>query len=101
VDSQAQAVAVGLPPGSRRGGPWREGDTEHSMPEPAGAIGIVGRKLDQWLGHGQLLALVQLSRGTDERFEGLLVDVVSLLEVYGAPLFALEAGVEQSGWILQ
>ena len=40
VDSEAQAVGVGLPPGSGRGGPWREGHPEDSVPEPAGAIGI-------------------------------------------------------------
>ena len=51
VDSEAQVVGVGLPPGSGRGGPWREGDPEHSVPEPPGAIGIVGREFDQWRGH--------------------------------------------------
>ena len=42
VDSEAQVVAVGLPPGSGRGGPWREGDPEDSVPEPASAVGIAG-----------------------------------------------------------
>jgi hypothetical protein len=56
VDSEAQAVGVGLPPRSGRGGPWREGDTQDCMPEPAGAIGIVGRKLDQWSGYGLSMA---------------------------------------------
>jgi hypothetical protein len=51
VDSETQAVGVGLPPGSGSGGPWREADTEDSVPEPARAIGIVGGKLDQWDGH--------------------------------------------------
>ena len=40
VYSQAQAVGIGLPPGPGRGGPWREGDPEDSVPEPAGAIRI-------------------------------------------------------------
>ena len=53
MDSEAQAVGVGLPPGSGRGGPWREGGPEDSVPELAGAIGIVGRKLNQWCGHGR------------------------------------------------
>src|SRR4051812_6084066 len=39
MDSEAQAVGVGLPPGSGRGGPRREGDAEDSVPEPARAIG--------------------------------------------------------------
>jgi hypothetical protein len=54
VDSEAQAVGVGLPPGSGRGGPCREGDAEDSVPEPAGSIGIVGRKLDKWRGHADV-----------------------------------------------
>jgi hypothetical protein len=33
VDSETQAVGVGLPSGSGRGGPWREGDPEDSVPE--------------------------------------------------------------------
>jgi hypothetical protein len=56
VDSEAQAVGVSLPSGSARGGPWRERDPEDSAPKPAGAIGIVGRKLDQWCGHGLSMA---------------------------------------------
>jgi hypothetical protein len=56
VDSEAQAVGVGLPSGSGRRGPWREGDAEDSVPEPARAIGIIGRKLDQWHGHGRSMA---------------------------------------------
>jgi hypothetical protein len=47
VDSKTQAVGVGLPPGSGRGRSWRKSDPKDSVPEPAGAIGIVGRKLDQ------------------------------------------------------
>ena len=38
VDSEAQAVGVGLPSGSGRGGPWRHGDAEDSVPEPEGAL---------------------------------------------------------------
>jgi hypothetical protein len=53
VDSEAQVVGVGLPPGSGRGGSWRKGYPKDSVPEPAGAIGIVGRKLDQRRGHGR------------------------------------------------
>ena len=56
VDSEAQAIGVGLPPGSGRGGPWREDDPDDPVPEPAGAIGIVGRKLNQWRGHGRSMA---------------------------------------------
>ena len=56
VDSEAQVVGVGLPPGSGRGGPWCEGDPEDSVPEPAGAIRILGRELDQWCGHGWSMA---------------------------------------------
>src|ERR687895_70788 len=56
VDSEAQTVGVGLPSGSGRGVPWRQGDAEDSVPEPAGAIGIVGRKLDQGGGHGRSMA---------------------------------------------
>ncbi len=52
VDSEAEAVGVGLPPGSGRGGPWREVNPEDFPPEPAGATGVVGWELDQWRGHG-------------------------------------------------
>jgi hypothetical protein len=70
VDSEAQAVGVSLPPGSGRGGPWREGDPEDAVPEPAGAIGIVGRKLDQWCGHGRSMA------GARARFSSARVGAV-------------------------
>ena len=53
VDSEAQVVGVGLPPRSGRGGPWRKGDPKDSVPEPAGANGIIGRKLNQRRGHGR------------------------------------------------
>src|SRR5918996_5548130 len=56
VYSEAQTVGVGLPSGSGRGVPWRQGDAEDSVPEPAGAIGVVGRKLDQGGGHGRSMA---------------------------------------------
>ena len=52
VDSEAQVVGVGLPPRSGRGGPWREGDPEDSVPEPQGALRIVGREFDEWGGDG-------------------------------------------------
>jgi hypothetical protein len=51
VDSEAQVVGVGLPPRSGRSGPWREGDPEDSVPEPPGAIRIVGWEFDEWRGH--------------------------------------------------
>jgi hypothetical protein len=51
VDSEAQAVGVDLPARSGRGGPWAELYPENSMPELAGAIGIVGWELDQRRGH--------------------------------------------------
>src|SRR4051794_26333622 len=47
------------------------------------------------------LRRVQLSRRTDEPFEGLLVDAIALAEVDGAPQLALEAGVEEAGRIRQ
>jgi len=43
-------------PDPGRGGPRDEGGPEDSVPEPAGAIGIVGRELDQWRGHGRSMA---------------------------------------------
>src|SRR4029453_13314008 len=56
VNSEAQAVSVGLPPGSGRRGTWGEGDAENAVPEPASASGIVSRKLDQWRRHGRSMA---------------------------------------------
>jgi hypothetical protein len=53
VDSEAQVVGVLLPPRSGHGGPWSEGDPEDSVPEPQGAIGVVGREFDEWGGHGR------------------------------------------------
>jgi len=51
VDSEAQVVCVRLPPRSGRGGPRLEGDAEDAVPEPQGAVGIIGRELDEWRGH--------------------------------------------------
>jgi hypothetical protein len=42
-----------FPSRSGRGGSWRELDAEDAVPEPAGAIGIVGREFDQGRGHGR------------------------------------------------
>src|SRR4051812_39777540 len=47
------------------------------------------------------LRRVQLSRSTDEGFEGALVQVISLVEVDRASHLALEAGVEEPSWIPQ
>jgi hypothetical protein len=47
MDPEAQVVGVGLPPRSHGGGPRRELDPEDSVPEPQGAIGVVGRELDE------------------------------------------------------
>ena len=58
-------VGVGLPhPGPGCGGPGREGDAEDAVPEAAGAIGIVGRKLDQWRGHRRSIACARAWRAT-------------------------------------
>src|SRR5262245_49649938 len=48
-----------------------------------------------------LRGLVQADRRTDERHEGLLVDLIVLVEVDGPPGVALEARVEQPRGILQ
>ena len=52
VDSETQAVGVGLPPRSGRGGPWREGDPEDSVPELR-ARRVRRPEIDQWRGHGR------------------------------------------------
>ncbi len=52
VEPEPQRAALGLPSRSGRGGAYRELDAEDAVPEPAGAIGIVGREFDQWRGHG-------------------------------------------------
>ncbi len=51
MDSQAEVVGVGLPPGSGRSGPWREDDPEDPVPERQRAIGVVGWELDERRGH--------------------------------------------------
>jgi hypothetical protein len=51
VNSQAEAVGVGLPPGSGPGGSRHKVNPKHSTPEALGTIGVVGRELDQGRGH--------------------------------------------------
>jgi hypothetical protein len=53
VDSEAHGARFAFPSRSGRGGPRRELDAEDAVPEPASAIGIVGRKFDQGRGHGR------------------------------------------------
>ena len=52
VDTEAKAVLVDLPPRACLGGPRRQLGAQHTVPETASAIGIVGGELDQWCGHG-------------------------------------------------
>jgi len=56
VDAETQAVAVGLPPGSRVPDPRREIEVKHSGPKPASPIGVVDRELDQRCGHTRSMA---------------------------------------------
>src|SRR5580658_11089896 len=44
---------------------------------------------------------VEVDRRANERFEGGLVDLFSLVDVDRAAYVALEARIEQTGWILQ
>src|SRR3954465_6022694 len=53
VESEAQAAHLALPSRSGRGGPRRELNVEDAVPEPARAIGIIGREFDQGRGHAR------------------------------------------------
>ena len=58
VNAESKTIGVGLPPRSRRGRPGHKIDAKNSTPEAAGAIWVVGGKLDQRCGHEISMAAV-------------------------------------------
>lgn len=59
MDPEAKAVVFDLPPGAGFGGSRDELGAQQTAPEPARAIGIVSRKLDQRGGHGPEYGAIQ------------------------------------------
>ena len=98
--SPSPFAICGLPPARRTG----------FLPSPADPLGLAllgvrrdggGDFLEGRDATASELGGVQGCGGSDEGLEGLLIDLVSLIEVNGAPHVAFEAGVEETSWILQ
>src|SRR3954451_1462084 len=53
------------------------------------------------LGWSRELRRVQLSRRPHERLEGVLVELIALVQVDGAPRAGVEARVEEAGWVVE
>ena len=80
------------------------------MPSPADPLGLAllgvrrddaGDFLEGRDATASELGGVQGCGGSDEGLEGLLIDLVSLIQVNGASRVAFEAGVEETSWILE